>query len=191
MVFCLALDAALSGLSLESIWNTWLGLYSWRENAWILSGPESDPFIGSALCFGNMLMAAGFWFRKERRQEPEVWILLLLATAIFHIGLSGPFGYHVLFAFAWAVPAGLGIASMGVCREPGQPVKAKVPDLVLEDMDQADEEEEEKTTGVKLIENPLPLPKKHVRREMDFDRLVECDKMKFDVPVDESDDFDI
>lgn len=44
---------------------------------------------------------------------------------------------------------------------------------------------------MKLIENPLPLPKKHVRREMDFDRLVECDKMKFDVPVDESDDFDI
>ena len=43
---------------------------------------------------------------------------------------------------------------MGVCREPGQPVKAKVPDLVLEDMDQADEEEEEKTTGGKLIENP-------------------------------------
>ena len=191
MVFCLALDAALSGLSLESIWNTWLGLYSWRGSAWILSGPESDPFIGSALCFGNMLMAAGFWFRKERRQEPEVWTLLLLAAAAFHIGLSGPFGYHVLFAFAWAVPAGLGIASMGVCREPGQPVKAKVPDLVLEDMDQADEEEEEKTTGVKLIENPLPLPKKHVRREMDFDRLVECDKMKFDVPVDESDDFDI
>ncbi len=56
MAFCLTLDAALSGLSLESIWNTWLGLYSWRENAWILSWPESDPLIGSALCFGNMLM---------------------------------------------------------------------------------------------------------------------------------------
>ena len=44
---------------------------------------------------------------------------------------------------------------------------------------------------VKLIENPLPLPKKHERREMDFDRIVEWEKMKFDTAVDETDDFDV
>lgn len=189
MLCCLLLDAVLSYSSLESIWSTWLGLFSWRGDAWILFGPESDPMIGAALCFGNMLLAVGFWFYEERKQE--VWILFLLAAMAFNIGLLGPFDYRILFSFAWAVLAGFGIASMGVCREVKKTVKAKIPDLVLEDMDQADEEEVEVTSKIKLIENPLPLPKKHVRREMDFDRLVEWEKMKFDIPVDESDDFDI
>lgn len=71
-----------------------------------------------------------------------------------------------------------------------------MPELILEDMDdvaeiEGREEPEEGKTKVKLIENPLPLPKKHVRREMDFDRIVEWDKMKFDIAVDDADDFDI
>lgn len=189
MLGCLISDAALSGVPLGSIWSTWMNLFSWRGDTWIPPGPESDPAIGAALCFGNMLLAVGFWFRKE--QKTEVWILLLLAATALNTGLSGPFGYGTLLAFAWAALAGFGIASMGVGLESEKIVKAKVPDLVLEDMDQADEEEEEIRSGVKLIENPLPLPKKHVRREMDFDRLVEWEKMKFDIPVDESDDFDI
>lgn len=189
-MFCsLAGDAALSGSSFGSIWNTWSGLLSWRGSAWILQGPESDPIAGAALCFGNMLLATGFWFHKEQKQD--VWILLWLVAAAYYAGAAGSFGYRILFAFAWAALAGLGIASMGISREAGEKGKTKVPELVLEDMDQEDEEEEKEESGVKLIENPLPLPKKHVRREMDFDRLVEWEKMKFDIPVDESDDFDI
>ena len=189
MFGCLISDAALSGVPLGSIWSTWLNLFSWRGDTWILSGPESDSAIGAALCFGNMLLAVGFWFHKDLKTE--AWILLLLAAATLNTGLSGPFGYQILLVFAWAALAGFGIASMGVCLGAEKIVKAKVPDLVLEDMDQAEEEEEEIRSGVKLIENPLPLPKKHVRREMDFDRLVEWEKMKYDIPVDESDDFDI
>lgn len=49
----------------------------------------------------------------------------------------------------------------------------------------------EKTETVKLIENPLPLPKKHERREMDYQYQVTEDKMKFDVEVSDGDDFDI
>ena len=42
----------------------------------------------------------------------------------------------------------------------------------------------------RFIENPLPLPKKHVKREMDFDyKVLEAD-MHYDVEVDEEDDFD-
>lgn len=189
MLCSLAGDAALSGSSFGDIWNTWSGQLSWKGSAWILQGPESDPIAGAVLCFGNMLLAAGFWFHKEQKQD--VWILLLLAAAMCHAGAASPFGYRILFAFAWAVLAGLGIASMGTGQGTGEAEKVTVPELVLEDMDQEDGEEEKEASGVKLIENPLPLPKKHVRREMDFDRLVEWEKMKFDIPVDESDDFDI
>lgn len=49
----------------------------------------------------------------------------------------------------------------------------------------------EKTETVKLIENPLPLPKKHEKREMDYQYQVAEDKMRFDVEVPDGDDFDI
>ena len=42
---------------------------------------------------------------------------------------------------------------------------------------------------VRLLENPLPVPKKHVKKDMDFD-LDEC-RMEFDVEINENDDFDI
>ena len=99
--------------------------------------------------------------------------------------------YLVFITFAWAVLAGIGITSMGMDMEE-KDVRTMVPELVLEDMDRmAEEEETEEKPKVKLIENPLPLPKKHVRREMDFDRIVEMEKMKYDIPVDETDDFDV
>lgn len=42
----------------------------------------------------------------------------------------------------------------------------------------------------RFIENPLPLPKKHEKREMDYQYDVAEDKMKFDVEINENDDFD-
>jgi len=44
---------------------------------------------------------------------------------------------------------------------------------------------------VKFIENPLPLPKKHVKKVMDFDKELEAGQEKFDIEVAEDDDFDI
>lgn len=44
---------------------------------------------------------------------------------------------------------------------------------------------------IKLIENPLPLPKKHVKKVLDYDRELEEGKDDFDIEIDECDDFDI
>lgn len=44
---------------------------------------------------------------------------------------------------------------------------------------------------IKYIENPLPLPKKHEKRVMDYGLKVEKDKDDFDVDVADDDDFDI
>lgn len=43
----------------------------------------------------------------------------------------------------------------------------------------------------RFIENPLPLPKKHVKKEMDYQYPVAEHDMKYDVDVAEDDDFDI
>lgn len=42
---------------------------------------------------------------------------------------------------------------------------------------------------VQLLENPLPVPKKHVKKDMEFD-LEEC-RLEFDVEIREDDDFDL
>ena len=42
----------------------------------------------------------------------------------------------------------------------------------------------------RFIENPLPLPKKHVKREMDYDHEVLETDMHYDIDVAEGDDFD-
>ncbi len=44
---------------------------------------------------------------------------------------------------------------------------------------------------VKLIENPLPLPKKHERRVMDYARQVSIGEEEYDLSVRDGDDFDI
>ena len=51
-------------------------------------------------------------------------------------------------------------------------------------------EEVEKQERTEFIQNPLPLPKKHIRRNMDFSVIPAEDMMHFDIETDENDDFD-
>lgn len=69
-------------------------------------------------------------------------------------------------------------------KKAAKPAKEK-PAAVVPDM-------QEKSEGKKknYIENPLPLPKKHVKKTMDYQTEL-FDKMDFDIDISESDDFDI
>lgn len=49
--------------------------------------------------------------------------------------------------------------------------------------------EPEKKTN--FIPNPLPVPKRHAKREMGYDHDVSPDKMHYDVDIHPGDDFDI
>lgn len=51
--------------------------------------------------------------------------------------------------------------------------------------------EETPRKPVQLIENPLPLPKKHVKKKLDYNINVAKGQDDFDLDVDETDDFDI
>lgn len=54
-------------------------------------------------------------------------------------------------------------------------------------------QQEDQGTGekVRLIENPLPLPRKHVKKAMDYKIDVSEEQMKYDREVPENDDFDL
>lgn len=44
---------------------------------------------------------------------------------------------------------------------------------------------------IKFIKNPLPGPKKHVRKEMDYDLDVPESRMHYDIDILPNDDFDV
>ena len=50
---------------------------------------------------------------------------------------------------------------------------------------------EQRMPKPRYLENPLPLPKKHVHRQMDYQYQVAERDMKFDVEIEEDDDFDL
>ena len=59
--------------------------------------------------------------------------------------------------------------------------------------DTAEKEEvmsKQETEKPRMIENPLPLPKKREHREMDYAYEVSEDRMHFDVEIRDQDDFD-
>ena len=63
--------------------------------------------------------------------------------------------------------------------------RLKVQDLETEDLP-----EEEETPAVQYIENPLPLPKKHVPKVLDYKLNSDDRDFDYDYPVAEDDDFD-
>jgi hypothetical protein len=86
--------------------------------------------------------------------------------------------YEMISIFQWCVLAGLGIQN---CVFGG---KAEVVQAKIEAINATAE-------PIAFLANPLPLPKKHVKKEMDYEYPVEEKDMKYDVEVDDSDDYDI
>lgn len=71
--------------------------------------------------------------------------------------------------------------------------RLKVQDLETEEFPEEEpadfQEEPVETEKIQLIENPLPLPKKHVPKVLDY-KLDNDDDSDFDYPVADDDDFD-
>ena len=72
-------------------------------------------------------------------------------------------------------------------RQPEQPPKSRLETVT----EQQSEKVEEQPKKIQMIENPLPLPKKHKKRVLDYDIVTAVQKDDFDITVDEEDDFDI
>lgn len=136
-----------------------------------------------------LIMAASFlvfeFKRSGKEQNYTLWILLCVCTAPTPMTGYGVLPYGTISLFIWCVLAGLGLQNC-IMGGSAQVVQAKI-----EEINAAAQVQIEETEKPRFIENPLPLPKKHVRREMDYEYPVAQEDMKFDIEVDEADDFDI
>lgn len=173
-------DAVFSAQSFGQIFQAWLFPCTGISGAgFAIAGPESQPFFGLAVCFAAAIGIVGFWGNKESKIEP--WVLLLLSVIIIEAVGIGSMEYSLFRVFIWSVLAGLGADSMRISIE---------PETLLPEELQIEEITEDKPQ-IKYIENPLPLPKPHIKKEMGYGVEPSEAEMDFDVHIKENDDFDI
>ncbi len=193
----IGIDASLSGVSFYQ------GLISWSRPYLNLGmGARIFSVIGMAYPFFAVLfILASFlvfeFIRGGREQDFSVWLLpCILLSPVFLmdfsiVGLSG------VVLFLWSVLAALGLKN-AVFGGQAEALREKIEEInaaaapipVLVTPEAASVPTAAPAGKPRFIENPLPLPKKHVKREMDYDYEVPEVDMHYQVEVVNGDDFD-
>lgn len=204
---CIALDAVGSNKLMGNVLLAWWKVCAPEKFSLAVTYTRSPGnginFSAIAVVVMVTVFGAGafsYWCRKSRERQ-SVWVAVALALVLMICygmtdeemqGLS-------LLNLLLAVVAGTGVQAILPYRpqetkeqtvievKEGEASSArrrlKVRDLEHEDLP------EEEVSGVQLIENPLPLPKKHVPKVLDY-KINSDDDGDFDYPVAEDDDFD-
>ncbi len=195
-VAMIALGAYYSNSGFLNTLEVWLRQYHFIQLSDdipnLVMGFDAPSGLGILLCVMALFSSVGFWVNKEQRIDP--WILLLLVLSAINLTGINRMSYHIMVTLLWGVFGGLGLVSMGMDAEaPCNSIRNTIPDIlpVIEEIGEDDEMEEEKPVKVKLLDNPLPLPKKHVKREMDYGVAITNQELDYDVTIKDDDDFDI
>lgn len=203
--FSIWMDASLSGVGFYQSIMSWAGPYfklGMGARIFSVIGMEY-PFFLVLFLFASFL---GFEFiRGGREQDFSLWLLpciLLAPVFLMDFSIIGLGGVVLVF---WSVLAALGlknavfggraealrekieeINAMAELIPAAEPVAAALSvSTVVPTASQPVPEEKPR-----FFENPLPLPKKHVKREMDYDYEVPEADMHYQVEIAEGDDFD-
>ena len=180
-------------------------------NSFFFSGQR--PYTYDIYMIGALIVPASFlvfeYFRGGKEQNYMPWILLCLLAAPTPLTVYGEHGFGILSLYIWAVLAGLGLQNAIFGGS------AKIMKTMIEEINMAVKKTEEtgqikqiadtgtamgipkekkmenQTTKPQYIENPLPLPKKHEKKDMDYQYDVEEKDMKYDIEVPLYDDFDV
>lgn len=175
------IDSLISNTNIASILEAWGVLYgSYHLKLDIMVSRLSADFIVLIVlaCCGCF----SFW-RKVRSEKFTPYILMAITMGVLVFSgattenMDGSYLLHVLLA----VLASVSVTEMFAKGD----VKNSEKD---EEIGNVEANEEKK---IEFIENPLPLPKKHVRKTMDYAFIPEDDQMMYDIAVSDTDDFDL
>lgn len=211
LLFLFGADAFLTGKNFWKVAGAWLELY--RPEGFRL--PYVLENAGASweglTVFGLMAFGIfGFWYdRKRDRHLPYAAaaciIIMGCCLGIYTEELPGFYALYLMFAML----AGVSMEQC-ICRKelPAETLDypaenpeettqdsslvafIAVPEEVEERSDCSTESEKEEEKIIHYLENPLPLPKKHVKRVLDYSIHVSGED-DFDFPVAENDDFDV
>lgn len=215
-----ATAAYANGTNLSDSVETWTSLHIYHTQTFgykILYPYIWDIYITGVLVILAAFLVFEF-FRSGKEQNYMLWFLICALAAPTPLAVLGVHAYGIFSLYIWGVLAGLGLQNcifggkVQLMQEMIEEINSRAEDAEepepAQDMqgfwtaeDILEEPKpvsyEELTTGQetqeppRFIENPLPLPKKHVKKEMDYQYMVPEENMRYDVEVPEDDDFDI
>lgn len=197
------LDSYASGTGIEAIAKAWVDLYcSHLKIDYVIYQDTYSVVECLILLILAALFIPAFWNRKKT-QNASPWICIMLLLAPTPLAKTGVLPYQIYSVVIWSILAGIGLQQSltfeteraDVPQEPipgEEPLfdKAVLSDETLSDVSALAVEDAKPEVKPRFIENPLPLPKKHEKRELGYQYEVAPDKMKFDVEVKDNDDFD-
>lgn len=174
-----------------------LALYS--HGKWLSPmelGAGGEYFEGILLAVLILFGVFSFWCSKKMGNRIVWFFVTALLVAMQCSGVAAPqyFNGSAVLYIVCAVLAGCGLSDVMALKVEKVKVTEET-DMAIIDMDAAEEPKEElskeekeiteETTvsapAINFIENPLPLPKKHTRKVMDYDYEVAEDD-DFDIP---------
>lgn len=195
-----ALDAYSSRMETGQVAQEWLTLYQKHLGADYVFYQTGASLIE---CFILVAFAAflimSFWNRKKV-QNATPWICLMFLLAPTPLTTVGVLSYQVYAIFFWSILAGIGLQQsllweVGFVPGPEPEITDEMKKEEQTEAGKKVEITEDAASGPvghpRFLENPLPLPKKHEKKEMDYQYEIAADKMKFDIEIKENDDFDI
>lgn len=187
-----ALDAYASRLAYREVAEAWLELYmSYLRIDYMSSLTEYYLIECSVQMVMAVFLVISYW-NTEKTQNAAPWIVLMLLIAPTPLARMGVLPYQVFSIFIWSALAGIGFQQsciLDVKPTVESPGEEETPNIA--EVTDTSAVAVAATGKPRFIENPLPLPKKHVRKELDFQYEVPEDKMKFDIEIKDGDDFDI
>ncbi|MGN0166752.1 MAG: hypothetical protein ACI4AB_01805 [Acetatifactor sp.] len=196
---CVFLDAGISGKSASGVFFAWLSLYC--PEGFRLPVTLSDAGSAPEWVLLPGVMALGifsFWCDKKRERMGvyTVGVCIVLVASFFGVftdEMPGNLWLFLLFTMLAGIsveecfrelPKALAGQGRQEERRPVEQVKSQVKQ-------EGKNELAETQRKVNYIENPLPLPRKHEKRVLDYAFDTKKNEDDFDIVIDENDDFDI
>lgn len=214
------LDALQSGSDILSVMSVWEWLFTpmgfdWRRLC-IRPMTMEDQIAGGVLVTGLVTAVISFFVHKKQERQ-SAWMLLAVVSLCLSFLCRADENMNRMFPWflALVVIAGVGIrtafekfekaVSVEVIESEGQEMP-QMTEVIAETTETTDitevtevtetehvEEvaETEEKPKIQFIENPLPLPKKHVKKTMGYKFDPAEEQMEFDIEIEDGDDFDL
>ena len=192
---CFGVEAELSGKSFLQVFAAYLPSdISWRMDEMVFFA--ALPILVPVFMLSMISCAAVIAFFKQSYERTLFATFLLTGFVVMQY--TGQFSFETdgLWTLLWLFAACAGIQCLLDARKAAlqenvllQPAMSKaLPDAQALRI----EEEALSPNGVQYIPNPLPLPKKHVKKELKFDVDTFDEQTEFDYEIlPEKDDFDL
>lgn len=187
----IGVDSAASGVSLERSLYVWAYPYLQIEGTVTRMGELYGNVPFCAILFLPAAFLVFEFFRSGKEQDHAIWLFFCLLFTPFLLWEVWTVDLSGLSLFFWSTAAALGVKNCLFGGE-AEVVQAKIEEINAAAAPipvSAESEETASPQKPRFLENPLPVPKKHVKKEMDYDYPIASEMMHFDLELTNEDDF--